>query len=133
MISGIGSIGIFNEVPENGVVATLANEFLAAGLFFPLILGFFWKRGNTVGAIASIVCGGGFILYGFLVELGVALPHFWEGGATRILLGMAVSGVAYFAGSLLTKPETAKATAFTDLARGRGVGAGVGAADSDVR
>lgn len=217
VISGIGSIGIFPEVPENGVVATLANEefapvfglivfigiaaaimstvcttlnlsslymtelwdkargrrdsdrfkvklgmvftvvaavlgfivavllpsalallalaseFLAAGLFFPLILGFFWKRGNTVGAIASIICGGGFILYGFLVELGVALPHFWEGGATRILLGMAVSGIAYFAGSLLTRPETAKAEAFTDLARGRGVGAGAGVEGEAVR
>lgn len=115
------------------MVATLASEFLAAGLFFPLILGFFWKRGNTVGAIASIICGGGFILYGFLVELGVALPHFWEGGATRNLLGTAVSGIAYFAGSLLTRPETAKAEAFTDLARGRGIGVGAGVEGEAVR
>lgn len=63
----------------------------------------------------------------------MALPHFWEGGATRILLGMTVSGIAYFAGSLLTRPETAKAEAFTDLARGRDAGAGAGVEGEAMR
>lgn len=203
VFSGIGSIGVFEEVPEHGVVATLANEkflpifgiivfigiaaaimstvcttlnlsalymtelwdrargrrdsertkvkigmvftliaavlgyivavqlpsalgllalsseFLAAGLFFPLLLGFFWKRANTAGAIASIVAGGGFILYGFAIELGANFPHFWEGGATRILVGLGISLIAFLVGTFVTKPEFDKAEAFINAARGR--------------
>ncbi len=106
------------QLPSALKLLALASEMLAAGVFFPLVLGFFWRRANSAGAIASIIGGGGFILYGFLVELGVGLPHFWaEGAVTRVLIGLGISLVLYVGVSLATTPEYAKADAF--LAGGR--------------
>lgn len=105
------------QLPEALGLLALASEIIAAGLFIPMIAGFFWRRGTSSGAIASIIAGGGFILYGFVIELGLPLPHFWEGGATRILIGIVLSFVAYVSVSLATKPEFAKADAFKILAR----------------
>jgi cation/acetate symporter len=34
-----------------------AFDFAASGLFFPLVLGVWWKRANTQGAIAGMICG----------------------------------------------------------------------------
>lgn len=107
------------KLPSALSLLALASEILAAGLFVPLIFGFFWRRGTSAGAVASIVFGGGFILYGFAIELGLRLPAFWEGGATRILIGMGISLIAYVAASLLTAPEYAKADEFRTRATGR--------------
>ncbi|MGW1678281.1 sodium:solute symporter family protein [Saccharopolyspora sp. NPDC002376] len=107
------------RLPSALNLLSLASEVLAAGLFVPLILGFFWRRGTSTGAVAAIVAGGGFILYGFVIELGVPLPAFWEGDATRILIGMGMSFVAYVAVSLLSEPDNATAEAFMARAAGR--------------
>lgn len=106
------------QLPSALTLLALASEMLAAGVFFPLVLGFFWRRANSAGAIASIVGGGGFILYGFVIELGLPLPHFWgEGSVTRVLIGLSISLLLYVGVSLATSPEFAKADAFS--ARGR--------------
>ncbi|WP_029089365.1 sodium:solute symporter family protein [Brevibacterium album] len=108
------------QLPSALEVLGLASELITAGLFWPMVFGFFWKRGNTPGAIASILAGGTFILYGFAIEFGAPLPHFWTDGPARILTGLALSLVAYLVVSLATKPETEKAGAFIAAARGKG-------------
>lgn len=101
------------QLPSALKLLALASEMLAAGVFFPLVLGFFWRRATSAGAIAAIIGGGGFIVYGFLIELGLGLPSFWgEGSVTRILIGLAISFVLYVGVSLATKPDFAKADAF---------------------
>jgi SSS family solute:Na+ symporter len=43
--------------PEPGILLILAFDIVLAGCFVPLVLGLFWPRANTPGAIASIVAG----------------------------------------------------------------------------
>ena len=115
------------QLPSALKLLALASEMLAAGVFFPLILGFFWRRGNSAGAIASIIGGGGFIIYGFLIELGIALPSFWgEGSVTRVLIGLGISLVLYLGVSLATPAEYAKANAFVGRSRKRFSASGTG-------
>ena len=48
-----------------------------SGLFFPLILGVWWKRANKAGAIAGMV--GGFAsgaIYLYMVQFGGMTPDF---------------------------------------------------------
>ncbi|MGH3357866.1 MAG: sodium:solute symporter family protein [Nocardioidaceae bacterium] len=119
MIAATAGFLVAVKLPSALHLLALASEMLAAGLFVPMILGFFWRRGTSAGAVASIVSGGSFIMYGFVIELGLSLPAFWEGGATRILIGMGLSPVVYVVVSLLTKPEYDKADAFQSRAFGR--------------
>lgn len=115
-----GTIGflIAVQLPSALGLLALASEILAAGLFVPLVFGFFWRRGTGAGAVASILFGAGFVLYGFVAELGANLPVFREAGASRILIGVAISFACYIVVSLVTKPDYAKADAFQNRAHG---------------
>jgi len=89
-----------------------AFDFACAGLFFPLVLGVWWKRANAPGAIAGML--GGFIagsLYLYAVQdwdgaAGTAFPlmaPWWGLDNLRFgLIGMPVSLVAMVVVSLLT-------------------------------
>jgi SSS family solute:Na+ symporter len=55
-------------------VLWMASDILAAGVFWPLILGMYGKWGTSKGAIASMLVGGGFTLWHYLIWLGVKLP-----------------------------------------------------------
>ena len=49
--------------------------FAASGLFFPLVLGIWWKRANRPGAVAGMVCGfGAGSLYLYMVYTGAMAP-----------------------------------------------------------
>ncbi len=77
-----------------GAVAWAFN-FAASGLFFPLVLGIWWKRANREGAIAGMV-------FGFLAGTAYLIWVRFMGGAEFIgldhlrfgIVGMAVSLVA---------------------------------------
>ncbi len=43
--------------PEPGTLLILAFDIVLAGCFVPLCLGIYWKKANTLGAIASIISG----------------------------------------------------------------------------
>lgn len=43
--------------PEPGTLLILAFDIVLAGCFIPLIMGIYWKKANTVGALASIIVG----------------------------------------------------------------------------
>ncbi|MDI6773047.1 MAG: sodium:solute symporter family protein [bacterium] len=43
--------------PEPGILLVLAFDVVFAGCFVPLTLGLFWKKANTLGALAAVVVG----------------------------------------------------------------------------
>ncbi|WHY84138.1 sodium:solute symporter family protein [Neobacillus novalis] len=110
----ISAFGMFIAVriPDSLWVLWMSSDILAAGLFVPMIFGFFWRRGTSVGALSSTIFGCGFVLYNFFIDLGFKLPSFWPGDARRILIGVAIGFSAYFIGSFLSKPEYEKADKF---------------------
>ena len=86
-----------------GAVAWAFN-FAASGLFFPLVLGIWWKRANREGAIAGMV-------FGFLAGTAYLIWVRFMGGAEFIgldhlrfgIVGMAVSLVAMIVVTQMTK------------------------------
>jgi cation/acetate symporter len=86
-----------------GAVAWAFN-FAASGLFFPLVLGIWWKRANREGAVAGMILGFAAGTY-YLVHIR------WLGGAEILdlnhlrfgIIGMAVSLVAMVVVTLMTK------------------------------
>ncbi len=88
-----------------GAVAWAFN-FANSGLFFPLVLGVWWKRANTAGAIAGIVggllSGTAYLIY---VQTG-GEPWLGLDGLRFGVVGMSVSLVLMVAVSLATeKPD----------------------------
>ena len=94
-------------------IAWIASDIITTGVFIPLVFGFIWRRGNQYGAIASMILGLIYCSYNLLISFKIALPSFWEAQSTeQVLLGVTLSAIAYFGGSLLTKEEYKKADAF---------------------
>jgi len=54
-------------------VLWMASDILAAGVFWPLVLGMYTKWGTNQGAIASMVVGSGYVLWHYLIDLGMKL------------------------------------------------------------
>ena len=98
-------------------VSWIASDVITTGVFVPLILGFFWKRGNSSGAMASMIFGLVYCSYNLLISFGVSLPAFWTPqSAPQVLIGAGASVVIYVAVSLLTPPDFEKAERFIQLA-----------------
>ena len=101
------------------LISWIASDIITTGLFVPLVAGFFWRRGTSKGAIASIVSGTIFSLWNLLVILGVNIPTFWRVESTeQVVIGITISLVIYVVVSLLSKPEYEKANRFIEKARG---------------
>ncbi len=82
-----------------------AFDFAMSGLFFPLVLGIWWKRANRPGAIAGMVLGfaaGSWYLY--MVRWGGMEPWYGIDHLRFGIVGAAVSLVAMVVVSLAT-PE----------------------------
>ncbi|NJN40259.1 MAG: cation acetate symporter [Gammaproteobacteria bacterium] len=95
-----------------------AFDFAMSGLFFPLVLGVWWKRANRPGAIAGMVIGlavGTWYLYA--VYWGGMAP-WWGIDHLRFgIIGAAASLVAMVAVSLMTKEPDAETQAMVDEIR----------------
>ena len=95
-----------------------AFDFAASGLFFPLVLGVWWKRANTQGAIAGMALG---FLAGTLYLVNIR----FLGGAEWIgidhlrfaIIGMPVSLVAMVVVSLMTREPDAETQRMVDEMR----------------
>ena len=81
-------------------IVYLAGLFYSAAVFFPLILGVYWKRGNATGCFSAIIVS---LIAGFFTEYG-------HGG---VLLGLPSNAVAALSGivalvavSLCTPPPS---------------------------
>lgn len=99
------------------VVSWMASDVITTGVFVPLVLGFIWRRGNAKGALTSMVLGLVYCCYNLLISLGVALPSFWTPqSALQVVLGVALSCIAYVGVSLCTAPDYSKADHFIAMA-----------------
>lgn len=99
-------------------ITWIASDIITTGVFVPLVLAFFWRRGTSKGALCSMLCGLAYCLYNLAIFLGLPLPAFWEQqSALQVILGVCLSLLVFTVTSLLDKPEYHKADAF--LARTR--------------
>ncbi len=98
-------------------ISWMASDIITTGVFVPLVMGFFWRRGNSRGALASIGTGFVYCIYNLIIGFGVPLPSFWKAqSAQQVILGVALSFIVYVGVSLITPPEFEKADAFLQKA-----------------
>ncbi|WP_119300256.1 sodium:solute symporter family protein [Dongia deserti] len=95
-----------------------AFDFAASGLFFPLVLGVWWKRANTAGAIAGMLGGfGAGSVYLYLVYNKIMTPWLGIDDIRFGIVGMAVSLVAMVVVSLATKEPSKEIQDMVDEVR----------------
>lgn len=95
------------------VISYLSSDIITTGAFVPLIFGFFFKKGNEKGALASMIVGSMYCLYNLLYQLGLPIsPIFQNDETLRVVLGLILSLFIYLVVSLLTSKNTTKAEAF---------------------
>lgn len=86
----------------------LINMFAFGGLetafFWTLLLGLYWPRANSTGALMSMI--GGTVLYCLAQGLGFKIM-----GLHQIVIGISVSLILFIIGTYLGKPEDKKALA----------------------
>jgi cation/acetate symporter len=102
-----------------GILGAVAWAFCFAcsGLFFPLVLGIWWKRANRQGAVAGMAAG--FIAgsaYLYYVYTG-GEPWYGIDGLRFGIIGMPVSLVSMVAVSLMTPAPDAEIQAMVDETR----------------
>ena len=83
--------------------------FANSGLFFPLVLGVWWKRANRAGAVAGMI--GGFLagfLYLYQVQFNGMTPWLGIDGLRFGMIGMPVSLILMIVVSLMTEEPDAE-------------------------
>jgi cation/acetate symporter len=91
--------------------------FACSGLFFPLVLGVWWKRANRAGALAGMILGfGAGSLYLYYIETG-GTPWLGIDGLRFGMIGMPVSLVSMVVVSLLTPAPDAETQKMVDEVR----------------
>jgi cation/acetate symporter len=103
-----------------GILGAVAWAFCFAmsGLFFPLVLGVWWKRANRAGAIAGMIVGLGCgSLYLYLVKWGGMEPWIGLDDLRFGIVGVVASGVAMVVVTLLTKEPDRETQAMVDEVR----------------
>lgn len=121
LLVGIGcAAALVASLQLTGILGAVAWAFCfaASGLFFPLVLGVWWKRANTQGAIAGMICG--FVAgstYLYLIHNGIIEPVYAIDGLRFALIGMPVSLVAMVVVSLMTPAPDAETQAMVDEVR----------------
>lgn len=113
----IGAIALFIGVSIQSVITIswIGADFIATGVFVPLVLGFVWRRGSSDGSFASMIFGLIFSLYNLLVAIGVNLPTAWDIASTKqAIIGIVSSFIIYVTVSLLTKPNETKSREFIE-------------------
>ncbi|MBO6835975.1 MAG: cation acetate symporter [Alphaproteobacteria bacterium] len=102
-----------------GILGAVAWAFCFAcsGLFFPLVLGVWWKRANRAGAIAGMVAG--FLVGSIYLYWTYTTGNTWLGiDHLRFgIIGMPVSLVAMVVVSLMTPEPDAEIQAMVDETR----------------
>jgi len=117
----IGALGAFvASFRLTGILGAVAwaFDFACSGLFFPLVLGIWWKRANRPGAIAGMVVGfvvGSWYLY--MVRFAGMDPWLGIDHLRFGIVGMAASFVAMVAVTLATKEPDAETQAMVDEIR----------------
>ena len=117
----IGSAAAFiASLKLTGILGAVAwaFDFACSGLFFPLVLGVWWKRANAAGAVAGMV--GGFVAgtwYLYMVYNGLMEP-WWGIDHIRFgIIGMPVSLISMVVVSLLTPAPSKEVQDMVDEVR----------------
>jgi cation/acetate symporter len=103
-----------------GIIQMVAWAFslAAAGLFAPLVLGIWWKRTTTVGAVVGMMAGFGVCLFYLIATQYFAMP-LWFGirNISCALFGMPVAFLLTWIISLMTTPPSKEMQEFVDSIR----------------
>jgi cation/acetate symporter len=106
LLFGVGAAGAFvASLKLTSILGAVAwaFDFACSGLFFPLVLGVWWKRANQAGAIAGMA--GGFLAgtwYLYMVRWGGMDPWLGIDHLRFGIIGMPVSLIAMVVVSLMT-------------------------------
>ena len=103
-----------------GILGAVAWAFCFAnsGLFFPLVLGVWWKRANRAGAVAGMV--GGFAAgawYLYMVQFAGMAPWLGLDGLRFGMIGMPISLVLMVVVSLMTEEPDEETQRMVDAIR----------------
>jgi len=121
LLLAIGALGAaVASLKLTGILGAVAWAFCFAmsGLFFPLVLGVWWKRANRPGAIAGMVVGlaaGSWYLYA--VKWGGMKPWYGMDDLRFGMVGASASLVAMIVVSLMTKAPDKETQAMIDEVR----------------
>ena len=103
-----------------GIIQMVAWAFslAAAGLFAPLVLGIWWKRTTSIGAIVGMMSGFAVCLFYLIGTQYFAMP-LWFGirNISCALFGMPVAFILTWAVSLMTAPPSREMQEFVDSIR----------------
>ncbi|WP_434992493.1 sodium:solute symporter [Arthrobacter sp. Ld5] len=106
-VLGLGVVAIALAVAVQDVVAalTIAYDILVGGLLVAILGGLVWRRGNGVGAGASMAAGT-LVTLGVMAYLEVTAENQYDGiyANDPIYWGLGVSALVYVAVSLGTRP-----------------------------
>ncbi|MEO8718008.1 MAG: sodium:solute symporter family protein [Burkholderiales bacterium] len=112
--SAVASLRLTNIL---GAVAW-AFDFAMSGLFFPLVLGVWWKRANTAGAVAGMAVGLGVgTWYLYMVKWGGMAPWYGIDDLRFGIIGAGASVIAMVVVTLMTKEPDAETQAMIDEVR----------------
>ena len=117
----IGAAGAFvASLKLTSILGAVAWAFCFAnsGLFFPLILGVWWKRANRAGAVAGMVGGfGAGAWYLYMVQFAGMAPWLGIDGLRFGMIGMPVSLILMIVVSLMTEEPDAETQKMVDEIR----------------
>ena len=123
LLLGIGAAGaLVASLKLTGILGAViwAFDFACSGLFFPIVLGIWWKRANRAGAIAGMVCGftaGTAYLYYVAPQFLGNAPWFGIDHLRFGIIGMLVSFIAMVVVTLMTAEPDAETQAMVDEIR----------------
>lgn len=100
-------------------VSWIASDVITTGVFVPLVMGFYNRRGTAKGAYASMVFGLIYCSYHLLVQFGIQLPMLVElGSIQQVIYGMIGSLIVYLTVSGFDQPNYQQADLFIQKSKG---------------
>ena len=104
MLLGVVTVTLAILLDDVVAALTIAYDILVGGLLVAIIGGLLWKRGNGVGATASMAAGS-LVTLGTMIILEIQAENKFDGVYANepIYYGLIASAVAFIAVSLLTK------------------------------
>ena len=121
LLLAIGALGaIVASLKLTGILGAVAWAFCFAmsGLFFPLVLGIWWKRANRAGAVAGMIIGlGTGTWYLYMVKWGGMTPWWGMDDLRFGVVGATASLIAMVVVTLMTKEPDKETQAMVDEVR----------------
>jgi SSS family solute:Na+ symporter len=108
LLLGIVSIVLAIMVSDVVAALTIAYDILVGGLLVAIIGGLVWKRGNGLGAAASMAAGT-IVTLGTMITLEIQAENRFDGiyANEPIYYGLLASALTFVVVSLLTRPTAA--------------------------